>query len=150
MKLCLVSSRGGHLYQLYRLKKWWNCYEHFWVTGKGEDTKYFLKNEKVFYAHFPESRNIVNALRNTFLAFKILVKEKPDLIVSCGAGVALPFFYAGKIIGCKLIFIEPYDFVAYPSLTGKLVAPIVNELLVQHSSQKKFYKSSKYWGKTLL
>ena len=86
---------------------------------------------------------------------KIVKKEKPDLLFSCGAGIAPPVFLAGKILGCKLLFMEPYDFIAYPSLSGRLVAPIVDKLLVQHKIQKKFFqtrltgKKAEYWGETL-
>ncbi|PJE67791.1 UDP-N-acetylglucosamine--LPS N-acetylglucosamine transferase [Candidatus Shapirobacteria bacterium CG10_big_fil_rev_8_21_14_0_10_40_9] len=149
MKIGLITSRGGHLFQLYQLKGWWSRYERFWVTGRGEDTKFFLKKERVYYAYFPESRNFLNAIKNLFLGFKILKKEKPDLLVSCGAGIAPPIFLAGKLLGCKLVFMEPYDFIAYPSLSGRLIAPIADKILVQHKRQKRFYKKSQYWGGTI-
>ncbi len=149
MKIGLITSRGGHLFQVYQLRKWWRKYNRFWITDKGEDSACLLKKEKVFYGFFPESRNIINAIRNFLLAFKVLKKEKPDLLFSCGAGIAPPVFLAGKILGVKLIFMEPYDFVAYPSLSGRLVYPIVNKFLVQHQFQRKFFKKAEFWGSTL-
>ncbi len=149
MKIGLITSRGGHLFQIYQLKGWWGRYNRFWVTGRGEDSKYLLKNEKKYYGHFPESRNVLNAFRNLFLAFKILRKEKPDLLFSCGAGIAPPFFLAGKLLGVKLIFMEPYDFIKYSSMTGKLVSPLVNKLLIQQECQKEFFKKAEFWGATL-
>ncbi len=148
MKIGLITSRGGHLFQLYRLKPWWSNYDRFWVTGRGGDSDYLLKKEKIYYGFFPESRNAINAFNNLFLAIKILKKEKPDLLISCGAGIAPPFFLVGKILGCKLIFIEPYDFIAHPSLSGRLVKPLVDKLLVQHERQKKFFKNAEFWGST--
>ncbi len=149
MKIGLITSRGGHLFQLYQLKPWWSSHKRFWVTGRGGDSDYFLKEEKRYYGFFPESRNVINAFKNLFLAIKILRKEKPDLLLSCGAGMAPPFFLVGKFLGCKLIFIEPYDFIAFPSLSGKLVSPLVDKLLVQHEIQKKFFKKAEFWGSTL-
>ena len=35
-------------------------------------------------------------------------REKPDLIISSGAAVAVPFFYLGKLMGAKLIYIEVF------------------------------------------
>ena len=75
--------------------------------------------------------------------------EKPDLLISCGAGIAPPVFLVGKILGCKLIFIEPYDFIAYPSLSGKMVSLLVDKLLIQNHQQKKFFKKAEFWGSTL-
>ena len=149
MKIGLVTSRGGHLFQLYQLQDWWKNYERFWITGRGEDADYLLKKEKVYYGYFPESRNPINAVRNFFLGWKILRKEKPDLLISCGAGIAPPIFCAGKLLGIKLVFIEPYDFIEYPSLSGRLVYPLAEKFLVQHLIQKKFYPRAEYWGATL-
>ncbi len=149
IKICLVTSRGGHLFQLYQLKDWWSHFNRFWITDKGGDTSYLLTNEKIYYGYFPESRNLVNAIRNFFLGLKIFMRKKPDLLISCGAGIAPPIFLAGKILGCKLIFIEPHDFIRHPSLSGRLVNPLVDLFLVQHEVQKKFFKKAEYWGAVL-
>lgn len=149
IKIGLISSRGGHLFQLYQLKDWWSNYPRFWLTGKGGDTDYLLKNEKVYYGCFPESRNPVNALRNFFLGLRILQKEKPTLLISCGAGIAPPVFLAAKVLGCRLIFIEPYDFVVHPSLSGKLIYILADKFLIQHRIQQKFFPKAEYWGATL-
>jgi len=149
IKICIVTSPGGHLFQMYRLKPWWGKYTHFWVTASSEDAASLLVGEKVYHGYFPESRNPWNAFHNIFLAWKVLRREKPTLLISCGAGIAPPFFYVGKILGIKLIFIEPYDFVCYSSLSGKLVAPIVDELLVQHKEQLPFFRNAKYKGSLL-
>jgi UDP-N-acetylglucosamine:LPS N-acetylglucosamine transferase len=148
-KIAIISSRGGHLYQMYRLKPWWKKFNHFWVTFPGEDVSSMLKKEMIYYGYQPESRNIVNAIRNVFLAVKILRKEKPTVLISCGAGIAPPFFYIGKLLGIKLIFIEPYDFIAYPSLSGRLIAPIADYFLVQHKMKTRFYKNAIYKGALL-
>lgn len=149
MKIGLITSRGGHLFQLYQLRDWWQKYDRFWVTGRGGDSDYLLKKERVYYGYFPESRNLFNAIRNFFLALKILGKEKPSLLISTGAGIAPPFFLAGKLLGCKLVFLEPYDFVEYPSLSAKLVVPLVDKLLVQHQEQRAFFRRAEYWGAVL-
>ncbi|MBU1130146.1 UDP-N-acetylglucosamine--LPS N-acetylglucosamine transferase [Patescibacteria group bacterium] len=147
-KIGLISSPGGHFFQLHQLKKWWQQYPHFWVTANSLDTKDHLKKEKVYYAFFPEHRNIKNAIKNLFLAIKILLKEKPNLLISCGAGIAPPFFLIGKILGCKLIFLELLEFNS-PTLTAKMVHPLVNIMLIQNKKQNKKLKKAEYWGKTI-
>lgn len=147
--IAIITSRGGHLFQMYRLKSWWSQYQRFWVTFPGDDVSSLLQGEKIYYGYFPESRNILNAVRNLFLAAWIVYKERPTVLISCGAGIAPPFFYVGKLIGIKLIFIEPYDFIRYPSLSGRMVEPIVDEYLVQHDFQLHFSKKAKYRGATL-
>lgn len=147
IKLGLISSKGGHIYQLVQLEAFWKEYGRFWITDQGQDTSYYLKKERVYFGFFPDSRNIINGLKNIFLAIKIFKKEKPNILISTGAGVALPFFVIGKFLfKTKLIFIEPYDFVQYPSLTGRIVYSFVDLFLIQHDIQKKWYPKAKNWG----
>lgn len=149
VKIGIITSRGGHLFQMYRLKPWWSKKKRFWITFPGEDVSSMLKKEKIYYGYHPESRNIFNAIRNFFLAIKILRKEKPTHLISCGAGIAPPFFYVAKILKIKTVFIEPYDFVVCPSLSGKLISPVADHMLVQHKIQQKFYKNAEYKGALL-
>ena len=83
-----------------------------------------------------------NFIKNTILAIRILKKEKPDLIISSGAAVAVPFFYIGKLMGAKLIFIEVFDRYNKPTLTGKLVYPIADKFIVEWEEMKKIYPKS--------
>ncbi len=147
--LGIITSRGGHLYQMYKLKPWWRKYNRFWVTFPGEDTTSFLSRERVYYGYYPESRNIPNAVRHIVLAWKILRREQPTLLISCGAGIAPPFLYIGKLLGIRTIYIEPYDLISHPSLAGKLLSPIVDIMLVQHPSQQKFYPKALFKGAIL-
>ena len=96
MKVCLVGSSGGHLTHLYMLKPFWENKKRFWVTFDKEDAKSVLVGEKMYPCYYPTNRNIKNLIKNTVLAWKVLKKEKPDLIISSGAAVAVPFFYLGK------------------------------------------------------
>ena len=101
MKVCLVGSSGGHLTHLYMLKPIWKDMDRFWVTFDKIDANSILKDEKVYHCYYPTNRNIKNLIKNTFLAIKVLHKEKPDLIISSGAAVAVPFFWLGKLRGAK-------------------------------------------------
>ncbi|MDB1565704.1 PssD/Cps14F family polysaccharide biosynthesis glycosyltransferase [Lacticaseibacillus paracasei] len=142
MKICLVGSSGGHLTHLYMLKPIWENQEHFWVTFPKEDAKSLLKGERMYPCFFPTNRNLRNLIRNTFLALKILRREKPDLIISSGAAVAVPFFYIGKIFGAKTIYIEVFDRMDRPTVTGKLVHPVTDKFIVQWDEMTKIYKNA--------
>ena len=139
MKVCLVGSSGGHLTHLYMLKPFWQDKDRFWVTFDKEDARSILKGEKMYACHYPTNRNIKNLIKNTILAIKVLHKEKPDLIISSGAAVAVPFFWLGKLRGAKLIYIEVFDRIDKPTLTGKLVYPIVDKFIVEWDEMKKVY-----------
>ena len=128
------------------LKSFWQDRNRFWVTFDKEDARSLLKDEKMYPCYYPSNRSIRALIINSFKAFKILKKERPDLIISCGAAVAVPFFYVGKLFGAKLIYIEVYDRIDSSSLTGKLVYPISDRFIVQWEELKKVYKKAVYLG----
>lgn len=139
MKVCLVGSSGGHLTHLYLLKPFWENEERFWVTFEKDDAVGVLENEKMYPCYYPTNRNLKNLIKNTFLAVRILKREKPDLIVSSGAAVAVPFFYLGKLFGAKTVYIEVFDRIDKPTLTGKLVYPVTDKFIVQWEEMIKVY-----------
>lgn len=139
MKVGLVGSSGGHLTHLYMLKPFWEETERFWVTFDKEDARSLLQEETVYPCYYPTNRNVINLIRNTFLAWKVLQKERPDVIISSGAAVAVPFFYLGKLFGAKLIYIEVFDRIDKPTLTGKLVYPIADRFVVQWEKMRQVY-----------
>ena len=146
LKICLVGSSGGHLTHLYMLKPFWKDKNRFWVTFDKEDARSLLKDEKVYPCYFPTNRNIKNLIRNTLLAIRVLKKEKPDLIISSGAAVAVPFFYLGKLFGTKTIYIEVFDRINKPTLTGKFVYPVTDRFIVQWEEMKKVYPKAINFG----
>lgn len=147
LKICLVGSSGGHLTHLYMLKPFWKDYDRFWVTFNKEDANSLLSNEKIYHCYFPTNRNIKNLIKNTFLAIEVLKNEKPDLIISSGAAVAVPFFWLGKLFfKSKTIYIEVFDRIYKGTLTGKLVYPVTDCFIVQWEEMKKVYKKAKNFG----
>nr|WP_200801369.1 PssD/Cps14F family polysaccharide biosynthesis glycosyltransferase [Clostridium sp. Marseille-P2415] len=142
MKVCLVGSSGGHLTHLYMLKSFWKDKERFWVTFDKADAKSLLKDERVIACYYPTNRSLKALLINTRLAWKTIRKERPDVIISSGAAVAVPFFYIGKLFGARLIYIEVYDRIDKSTMTGKMVYPITDKFIVQWEEMKKIYKKA--------
>lgn len=139
MKVCLVGSSGGHLMHLYMLKSFWENKDRFWVTFDKEDARSILEGERMIPCYYPTNRSIKALFINTRLAWRILKTEKPDLIISSGAAVAVPFFYIGKILGAKTIYIEVFDRMDKPTMTGKIVYPITDKFIVEWEEMKKIY-----------
>ena len=139
IKVCLVGSSGGHLTHLYMLKPFWQDKERFWVTFNKEDARSVLEGERMIPCYFPTNRSLKALVINSVLAWKTLRKERPDLIISSGAAVAVPFFYLGKLFGAKTIYIEVFDRIDKPTLTGRLVYPVTDTFIVQWEEMKQVY-----------
>ena len=146
-KVCLVGSSGGHLTHLYALQGYWGMHERFWVTFDKEDARSLLIDETVYWCHYPTNRNIPNLIKNTFLAIKILKKEKPNIIISTGAGAAIPFFWLAHFFGAKTVFIEVYDRIDNPTLTGRLVSRFSDVFIVQWDELFNYYRGAINIGK---
>lgn len=121
------------------LKPFWKNKHRFWVTFNKEDARSLLQNEKVYFCHFPSNRSIKALILNSIRAFTIIPKEKPDLIISSGAAPAIPFFYIGKLLGVKTIYIEVFDRINTPTLSGKLCYPVADRFIVEWEEMKKIY-----------
>lgn len=145
----LVGSSGGHLAQLMNLKPWWSQCSRTWVTCNTPDAVGQLRGESVVWGHFPTTRSIPNLLRNTVLAWFVLRRERPAIIISTGAGIALPFFAIGRLLGATTIYIEVFDRIDSAALTGRLVQPFTQLMCVQWDEQLQLYPDAKVIGPLL-
>jgi UDP-N-acetylglucosamine:LPS N-acetylglucosamine transferase len=130
MKILLVCSTGGHFRTLQQLRLFWKNHEHCWATFRTPPTEAVLKQEKVYWAWSPTNRNLPNLIRNFGLAWQVLRKERPDLVLSSGAGVAVPFLIMGKVLGSKTAFVESITRVRQLSLSARLALPFLDALYV--------------------
>ena len=92
MKIALVGSGGGHLVQMREIRKHLKKYNVITVTMRGAgidgNEEYALKNSDIVGLRY---------LYNFINAFKVLVKERPDIIITPGGGsIAIPFCIAGR------------------------------------------------------
>lgn len=149
VKLVLVSSQGGHLAQLLTLRPWWERYERVWVCPPTPDVVDRLSGEQVVWSYSPTTRNVPNLLRNAGLAWATLRAQAPSLVLSTGAGVALPFFLAAHVRGIPTAFIEVYDRIDSPTLTGRLCGPFTTRRIVQWEEQLSFYPDARLVGPLL-
>jgi UDP-N-acetylglucosamine:LPS N-acetylglucosamine transferase len=148
-KVMLVGSGGGHLAQLLALRPWWSNLDRFWVCFDAPDARSQLAEEHVAWAYSPTTRNLVNLVRNFFLAIRVLRRERPGVVVSTGAGVAVPFFFLARLMGIPTIYIEVIDRVSSRTLTGRLCRPMASAFCVQWPEQAPLYKGSVVVGPLL-
>jgi len=141
-----VCSSGGHLMQLYNLKPWWERYRRVWVTFDTQDVRSLLSDEATISAHHPTTRNIPNLLRNSLLAWRVLRRYRPSVVISTGAGVALPFFVLARSLGIRTIYIEVFDRIEAPSLTARLCYPLSDLFALQWQEQARFFPRGKFIG----
>lgn len=129
--LLLVCSTGGHLVQLVALRDSWQRFTRAWATFDKSDARSLLADERVYYAHGPTNRSIKNLLRNLLTAWRVVGEVRPRVVLTTGAGVAVPFAWVARLRGAKVVYVESLARIEAPSLTYRLVAPIATRRYVQ-------------------
>lgn len=137
----LVCSTGGHYRLMKEIRQLFIHNRIVWVTFSNKTIEKELDGENVIWAYSPTNRNIWNFVRNLFLACYKIIKENPQLIITTGAGLAVPFLIVGKLTRCPSIFIELLTRVKDVSLSVKILLKLqaIDFLVVQSKIIKNKY-----------
>lgn len=149
MKVCLVSSTGGHLAELIKVIPAVSEHDYFLVTELSAMNRELKNHERVYYLLQQERKNfllVFSLLINLFKSLFILVKERPKVIITTGAGAVLLICLLGKLIGSKIIYIESFAKVYTPSLTGKIIHKFADQFYIQWVDLEAVYPNGKYRG----
>jgi UDP-N-acetylglucosamine transferase subunit ALG13 len=111
----LVASPGGHADQIVRLSKISDIKDAFFVSSFPRGC--FCREIIINNPH----RSPLRFLKLFWIAYKLLRRVRPDLVVSTGAGICLPFFLLGSILNINLVYIESASRRHKISLTLRLI-----------------------------
>lgn len=144
MKICIVASCGGHLTEVRFLRSVYNRFPHFYVLND----KVLLPTDMVGKTHFiTHSERDWRFFINLWEAIVILSRERPNIILSTGAGPAVPFALVGRFVfNCRVVYIETITRITAPSLTGKIMYWLSHDFLYQWESLEKFFPRGRFGG----
>lgn len=144
-RICLAASGGGHVRQILDLKPFWQEHDHYLVTeptalGHSLATEYPTR----FVDHFAfgqariASRATLAAsgLRNFWASLRHTLRERPDVVISTGAGSALFTALLGRLTGARFVLIESFARVRGPSLFGRMAHRFATKVIVQSEALK--------------
>lgn len=144
VKICFVSSSGGHYEQLRQLKPLLSKYHGIWITEKTD-----FSCSADYYLPSTGSNDIWVIWRMfimTITTFYIWMKEKPDVVVTTGSLIAIPFLLLSKIFGKKSVYIETFARVRDGSRAGKLGYRIADLFIYQWEELGNVYPKGVYGG----
>lgn len=158
LNVLYILGSGGHTSQMILLSKdLKDAFNYFYIIQNDDS----LSSKKIIYpgkkiyvnrnAGFMDSKSfaLLKTIPLFFKALKIIKKNKINVVISAGPGISIPFFYAGKVLNKKLIFIESWSRVTTKSLTGKVIYPLCDLFFVQWKENLKNYPKALYRGKLL-
>jgi beta-1,4-N-acetylglucosaminyltransferase len=149
-RVLIPTSSGGHLTEVFQLKRLIEATDHLFVTEDLPLTRRLLEGRPCRFVH-PNGRNRDwlfwrNFLLNWFLAIPILLKFRPHAIVTTGSHTAIPFCYLGKLMGCKIIYILSFCRIDSKAAAATAVYPIADQFFVQWEQMRAAYPNSRYVG----
>ncbi len=146
MRICLAASAGGHLSQLLKLSNSWKKYDVFYVSTLESVTQKLQKLGR-FYITGECNREhplrVAKVLKN---CIKIILTEKPDVIISTGAAPPCLLCLVGKLAHAKIVWIDSIDNVERLSLSGRVIRPLADLILAQWSELAVRYNNVEHIG----
>jgi UDP-N-acetylglucosamine--N-acetylmuramyl-(pentapeptide) pyrophosphoryl-undecaprenol N-acetylglucosamine transferase len=152
LRICLAASGGGHVRQLLDLQPAWARYDHFFIT---EDTALgqtlSASHRTYFVPHFAWGqaklgapvRMIGRAIASLFRSARTILRERPDVVITTGAGAVIFVVLWARLFGARIVVIESFARVERPSLFGRLAAPLAHDLIVQSAHLAATYPRAK-------
>lgn len=135
--------------QMSALRPSWEAFDTAWATLPSGEVEHMLAGEDVVLCHGPTNRSVAKLLRNLVVAWREVRRRRPDVILSTGAALALPFFLVGRLHGCRLVYIESLTRTRGLSLTGRLVYPFASSFFVQWPEAAAKYRRAIHAGDLL-
>lgn len=148
LKLVFAASSGGHLEQLLMLKPLMEKYDSVFVTEKTEYNvgKTDVKTYYLSQINRKELLFLPKLIGNTFRSLRIIIKERPKVMITTGVLAIVPLALLMKLFGGKLIYLESFAKVTSKTLSGKLLYRFADRFYVQWEEMLKLYPNAIYKG----
>ena len=122
-------------------------YDHFYFTFNGGVADEMKKTTRVLAIPNIVKHNPLSWLVGAVLSAQAVLVERPNVVISTGAGIVVFFCVFAKLLGAKLIFIESMARVERPTLTARFLYPFSDLFIVQWPGLLKYFPKAKYVGR---
>lgn len=145
LRLCVVSSVGGHLREVLELAAAWQGAAVRFIVN--DQTAVPLPGPVHRIAHAERDLRVLWNLGETARIFGGADGgERPDVILSTGAGPAVPVALVGRLLGAAVVFVETFGAVERPSLTGRIMYRLTPHFFYQWPELAAVYPRGRYAG----
>ncbi len=145
-RVCLAASAGGHLSQLLRLTDSWEQYEAIYVSTLDGVAKKLQQLGRTYIAGECNRQHPFKTFSVLLQCIKVVLKERPDVVISTGAAPGFLICITAKMVGSKIIWIDSIANIQQLSMSGQLIRPFSNLILTQWPEVARKYKNVEYVG----
>lgn len=148
LRICLAASGGGHIRQLLDLEPAWSAYDHFFLTEDTALSRSIAEQHRtLFIPHVALGQARLGAplvmlaagVRNFFRSARIIFRERPDVVISTGAGSVYFGLLWARLLGARVVAVESFARFDRPSAFAKLTAPLAHHQVVQSKALLAFW-----------
>ncbi len=148
-KICIAASAGGHLSQLLLLCPVWEGMEVVCVsTGQVVRDKL----EAIGNTYIVGECNREHPLKTIgvmWQCLRIVLREKPHVVLSTGAAAGFLMCFWGKVFGAKIIWLDSIANTERLSMSGRMIRPFANLILSQWRVVAAKYPNVEYVGEVI-
>jgi beta-1,4-N-acetylglucosaminyltransferase len=85
-------------------------------------------------------------VRNLAGALRLVRLERPRVVLTTGAGVAVPYAWIGRLLGARVVYVESLTRIERPSLSCRLIAPVASRIYAQWPELPEAVPKARYVG----
>ena len=152
VKICVAANSGGHMSEILQYRSVYERFDHFFVTDSDRSTTKVSASGRVYFVdkfilgECVERVDPITPVKNLLQSLRILVKERPDIVVTTGAGTAFGTCLLCRLFGARLVFIETIARVHSPSRFGRIIHHLANLTLVPWEGMQRHYRGAVFVG----
>lgn len=152
-RVLLAASGGGHLRQLLDLEPFWAPYDVVFVTEDTALGQSIAANRRThFVAHVALGQArlgapflmLWRALLNLLVSFRIIARERPDVVLTTGAGSTYFTVLFARLFGSFVIIVDSFARFRAPSAFARIAGPLANVRISQAEA------AARAWGTPLV
>jgi UDP-N-acetylglucosamine:LPS N-acetylglucosamine transferase len=149
LRICVGASAGGHMNQLLKLleaSENWPQSPSFYVTTLEALAEKLAQKGPVYVIGECNRLHPLKALQVFIRSLKIVMKERPDVVITTGSLPLAIVCLSAKLFGAKIVWIDSIANVERLSMSGQFTRHFADLLLTQWPELAGKYKNIEYAG----
>lgn len=143
LRLCLSAAGGGHLRQLFDFEPVWCDASSFVVTEDSALGRTLAQRCRTYAVpHFAlgqarlgaPARMLRLALISLIRSASIVLRERPDAVITTGSGSQLFVVAWARVIGAHVILVDSFARFDGPSMFARLAGPLAHVRIAQSAA----------------
>ncbi len=151
-RIALVGSGGGHVRQLLDMEPLWRDRDYFFVT---EDTalghSIAAQHKAFFVSHVALGQARLGApfkmaaaaICNMIASFGIVRRQRPDFVITTGAGSCFFVVLWARLFGARIILVDSFARFRGPSAFARIAGPLAHVRIAQSDEAARHWKGAR-------